>query len=215
MNTVEHELDPFYIKANFGEDSVLKRIAKEGRLPSGTETDDALHLPRFEITREEHQPTAAISIAHRRSVGPSGTESRERDVLLKVLRLTLDAILVGDDWQLSHPQAVAVGVVLADAEPDDGSNRVVRQVRRDVVQLPIDASRMNVIAQAHTATQLDERNVRAVVADLIEVKRMTNDSSDVECHRERFIGRRCDVAVKLSHRNFYVGLFGVYKAVRS
>lgn len=54
VDSFEHEPDPFNVKTDFCENGILRRIAKECRLPAGAETNDSLNLPRLQVLRQKH-----------------------------------------------------------------------------------------------------------------------------------------------------------------
>lgn len=86
-------------------------------------------------------------------------------------------------------------------------------MRRDVVQLPIDASRMNVVAEQHSSIEFNQGDVGAVVAELVQVQRVANDARYIEDLRQCVIAR-CEIAMTLANCDLYVRLVDVGEAMR-
>lgn len=72
---------------------------------------------------------------------------------------------------------------------------------------------MNVVAELHRRVQFNKCDVWSVVADFVQVQRVTDDARDVVESRQRLIGRRCEAAVTLANRDFHVRLAGGGEAV--
>lgn len=85
-------------------------------------------------------------------------------------------------------------------------------MRGYIIQIPIDASRMNGIAQCHRAAQLNKCNVWAVVANFVQVQRMAKYVRDIEVLSERFAER--EVTAPLANRDPHVRLVNVGEAMR-
>lgn len=214
VDACEHESDPLYVKADFREDCVLEWIAVEGGLPSRTEADDSLNHPRLGVAREEHHPTAAVAVARRSSVAPARAECRERHVLSEVFRLLLDAFLVRHYRKTNSSNLVAARVVLRHPHADDDSHLIARQMGDDVVELPVNARRMNVVAEGDGAFQLNKCNIRTVVTSPVQVEWMANNASDVEELGELVIARRRRViAQTLANNDFCIRLVDVGEAM--
>lgn len=178
MNASQHILNPLGVNADFRENRILFRVAECGRRFARTQADDAMQTPLAGIPLHGLKETApAVAVAHGRAVGPAGAECGESDELLEVCLLFVTAFLIRYDGQAERPQRPAVMVLLRQSMAGAEANTLIGQMRCDVVQIPIDANRTNVLTEWDGAIDFDKRNVRAVIAEFVEIQRMHHDRS--------------------------------------